>query len=254
MQVATDSAACTSCAHPAPGHRLGVDHRPCLCPSAIPKGARTGRFALEVMRSANACLPVAVSSGFQMGRWVGTVGNEITRLLAQARSGKPEQLSAVFESLYPELRRLAASRLNGGEQTLSPTTLVHELYLRATTGEPLSATDRRHFFVTAAKAMRWIVVDHARHKGSEKRGGGLVAVTLTGAVAVSPAVEPQVLALHEGLEMLGEINPQQREVVELHYFAGLEFAEIAELLGCSKRTVYREWERARAFLHAQLKD
>jgi RNA polymerase sigma factor (TIGR02999 family) len=184
----------------------------------------------------------------------GCVGNEITRLLAQARSGEPERLSAVFESLYPELRRLAASRLNGGEQTLSPTLLVHELYLRATTGEPLAATDRRHFFATAAKAMRWIVVDHARHKNSEKRGGGQIAVTLTGALAVSNAAEPQVLALHEGLEALGEINPQQREVVELHYFAGLEFAEIAELLGCSQRTVYREWERARAFLHAQLKD
>lgn len=189
-----------------------------------------------------------------MGRWVGAVGNEITRLLAQARSGEPERMSAVFESLYPELRRLAASRLNGGEQTLSPTMLVHELFLRASTGEPLSAIDRRHFFATAAKAMRWIVVDHARRKGSEKRGGGRIAVTLTGALAASEEAEPQVLALHEGLEALGEINPQQREVVELHYFAGLEFAEIAGLLDCSQRTVYRQWERARAFLHAQLKD
>ncbi len=178
---------------------------------------------------------------------------EITRLLAQARAGEPERLSVVFESLYPELRRLAASRLSAGERTLSPTVLVHELYLHATSGEPLSATDRRHFFVTAAKAMRWIVIDHARRRASDKRGGGWAAVTFTAELAVAADIpEPQVLELHEGLESLGEINPRQREVVELHYFAGLEFSEIAGLLECSQRTVYREWERARAFLHAQL--
>ncbi|MFT4256776.1 MAG: ECF-type sigma factor [Pseudoxanthomonas sp.] len=176
---------------------------------------------------------------------------EITRLLAQARAGEPERLAAVFESLYPELHRLAISRLGAGERTLSPTVLVHELYLRATGGEPLPATDRRHFFAAAAKAMRWIVIDHARRRGSDKRGGGQAAVTLTASLAAE-IPEPQVLELHEGLEALGEINPRQREVVELHYFAGLEFAEIAELLGCSQRTAYREWERARAFLHAQL--
>jgi RNA polymerase sigma factor (TIGR02999 family) len=180
--------------------------------------------------------------------------HEITHLLVQARAGAPKRLSAVFESLYPELRRLAAARLGAGERTLSPTVLVHELYLRATTGEPLSTVDHRHFFAAAAKAMHWIVVDHARRRASQKRGGGQVAVTLTASLAVGDAPEPRVLALHEGLEALGQINPQRREVVELHYFAGLEFAQIAELLDCSLRTVHREWERARAFLHAQLRE
>ncbi|NZA24980.1 sigma-70 family RNA polymerase sigma factor [Luteimonas sp. SJ-92] len=178
-------------------------------------------------------------------------GEAITQLLVQARAGDPERLSAVFEQLYPELRRLAASRLAGGEHTVTPTVLVHELYLRATTGEPLSVTDRHHFFAAAAKAMRWILVDHARRRQSEKRGGGQVAVTLTEGLPMDAASD-QVLALHEGLEALGELQQRQREVVELHYFAGLEFAEIAELLGISTRTARREWERARAFLYALL--
>ncbi len=180
------------------------------------------------------------------------MGKEITELLVQARAGDPERLSAVFESLYPELRRLAASRLSAGEYTITPTVLVHELYMRAITGDPLSATDRKHFFVAAAQAMRWIVVDHARRRGADKRGGDQIAVTLTEAIPL-PGESEQVLALHDGLEALGEINPRQREIVELHYFAGLEFAEIAELLELSVRTVYREWERARAFLYALLK-
>jgi RNA polymerase sigma factor (TIGR02999 family) len=182
------------------------------------------------------------------------MGNaEITHLLAQARSGESAPLAAVFESLYPRLRRLAASQLGAGERTLNPTALVNELYLRTVAGEPLSASDRRHFFAAAAKAMSWIVVDHARQRNSEKRGGGQSPVTLTGSLAIADGPEPQVLALHDSLQALGEINPQQREVIELHYFAGLTFDQIAELLACSQRTVYREWERARAFLHAQLR-
>jgi RNA polymerase sigma factor (TIGR02999 family) len=182
------------------------------------------------------------------------MGNaEITHLLARARSGEPEPLAAVFESLYPRLRQLAASQLGAGEPTLNPTALVNELYIRTVAGEPLSASDRRHFFAAAAKAMGWIVIDHARRRNSEKRGGGQPPVTLTASLAIADGPELQVLALHDSLEALGQINPQQRELIELHYFAGLKFEEIAELLECSQRTVYREWERARAFLYAQLR-
>lgn len=176
--------------------------------------------------------------------------NEITRLLERVRAGEAAHLSDVFQQLYPQLRQIAAARLRAGERTLTPTVLVHELYLRATAGEPLSGTDRRHFFTTAAKAMRWIMVDHARRKAAGKRGGGLVEVTLTESLAQVPAAD--MLDLHEGLEALGEVAPQQRDIVELHWFGGLEFAEVAALLGMSERTVYRQWQRARAFLHAQL--
>lgn len=182
------------------------------------------------------------------------MGNGITQLLAQASAGDVDRLSDVFEKLYPQLRQIAASRLAAGEKTLSPTMLVHDLYLRAITGEALTASDERHFFTTAAKAMRWIIVDHARRKNTGKRGGDQVAITLTESLAGAAADEPDILDLHEALETLDGINSQQREVVELHYFAGLEFAEIAKLLGRSQRTVYREWERARAFLHAQLRE
>ena len=176
---------------------------------------------------------------------------EITQLLQQAESGDPASLAAVFESLYPELRRLAASRLQGGAHTITPTVLVHEFYLRISGGEGMSLASRRHFFAAAAKAMRWIVVDQARRRNAEKRGGGLNAVTLSERLAAAPQDE-EVLALHDGLDVLDQLNPRQREVVELRYFIGLEFSEVAELLDCSERTAKREWERARAFLHALL--
>jgi RNA polymerase sigma factor (TIGR02999 family) len=177
---------------------------------------------------------------------------EITQLLTQARTNRPEALAAVFEALYPQLREMAAAQLRKGEYTLNPTALVNELYLRTVTGEPLTAADRRQFFAAAARSMAWIVLDHVRRRGEEKRGGGQAPITLTDSLAIKDGPEPQVVELRDSLEALGEVNPQQREVVELHYFAGLEFAQIAELLECSQRTVYREWERARAFLHAQL--
>lgn len=179
------------------------------------------------------------------------MANEITGLLEQVRAGDAQQLSAVFERLYPQLHQIAAARLRGGERTLTPTVLVHELYMRAVSGEPLGALDQRHFFTTAAKAMRWILVDHARRRSAGKRGGDLAPVTLTDSLA-APVGHVEMLDLETALEALGGINPQQREIVELHWFAGLEFARIAALLECSERTVYRQWERARAFLHARM--
>jgi RNA polymerase sigma factor (TIGR02999 family) len=178
---------------------------------------------------------------------------EITQLLVRARDGDPGQLTAVFEALYPELKRLAASRVRRSETTMTPTVLVHEFYLRLA-GESLSLVDRRHFFAAAAQSMRWILVDHARRKHADKRGGGMIPVTLEENLAQADAPGIDVLALHEGLDALELINTQQRQVVELHYFAGLGFAEIAELLECSERTTHRHWDRARAFLHVHLGD
>lgn len=178
-------------------------------------------------------------------------GHEITRLLKLAEAGEPRQLAAVFDALYPQLRNLAASRLHGDASTYTPTALVNEVYLRLCSGEPLSLVDRRHFFATAAKAMRWIVVDHARRRTADKRGGGFAPVTLSERLAAATD-SIEVLALHDSLEALDQVNPRQRELVELRYFIGMEFAEVAELLQCSERTAKREWERARAFLYAQM--
>lgn len=178
---------------------------------------------------------------------------EITQLLHRAEQGDDASLDAVFRALYPELRQLAAARLRGHQDTLSPTVLVNEFYLRLHEGGPLSLNSRRHFFAAAAKAMRWIIVDQARRRNADKRGGGVAAVTLTERLAAMPE-DAEVLALHDCLDVLDRLDPRRREVVELRYFVGLEFSEVAELLGCSERTAKREWARARAFLHAMLSE
>lgn len=177
---------------------------------------------------------------------------EITRLLAQVRDGDPAQMGAVFQALYPELRRLACSRMYGSESTFTPTVLVHELFLRISQGTPLSLVDRQHFMAASAKAMRWIMVEHARQQATDKRGGGQMMVQLDDQIPGMPSALTSMLVLDQGLEALEAISPQRRGIVELRYFAGMEFGEIAGLLGISERTVYREWERARAFLQAML--
>ncbi|KAF1685956.1 MULTISPECIES: ECF-type sigma factor [Pseudoxanthomonas] len=177
---------------------------------------------------------------------------EITGLLARARNGERQPLAEVFQALYAELHRIAVARVGGSGATITPTVLVNELYLRLASGGLPELADRRHFFVAAAQAMRWILVDHARRAAADKRGGGLAGITLDEGLVDGADADTRILALHEGLEALEQIDPQRRQVVELRYFAGMGFAEIAELLGCSERTAKREWERARAFLHTLL--
>jgi len=179
---------------------------------------------------------------------------DITVLLAAARDGDGTALGQVFDRLYPELRHIARARLAAGERTLTPTVLVHEAFLRLVGNARLDLNDRRHFLACAARAMRTIVIDQARRRSAAKRGGAGTDVSLD---AVSfqladPGSDEQLMALDESLNQLNVVNPRQREVVELHYFGGLPFPALAELLGCSERTAKREWERARAFLHAQL--
>lgn len=180
--------------------------------------------------------------------------HDITVLLAKARAGEPERISAVFEALYPELVRLANSRLRGGEGTLSPTVLVHELFLRISQGAPLSVVDRQHFFAASARAMRWILVEHARQRATGKRGGDQVMVSLDDRIPDAPQARTSMLALEQGLQALDAISPRRRQIVELRWLAGMEFADIASMLDISERTVYREWDRARAFLQAMLDD
>lgn len=176
---------------------------------------------------------------------------DITELLGKVRHD-PRGVDQVFAAVYPELRRLAASRLPGRDGAMTPTVLVHELFLRMLPGTLVSLQDRRHFFAAAAKAMRWIIVDQARREGADKRGGGAFAITLTERIAGGGGEADELLTIDQGLEALERISPRQREVVELRFFAGLEFQEIAQLLECSERTAKREWERARAFLYALL--
>lgn len=178
--------------------------------------------------------------------------SDITQLLVRARSGERECLSDVFAALYPELLRMARGRVHGPSGTLTPTVLVHEAYLRLTGGSGMSLKDRHHFFACAARAMRSIIVDAARRRTAKKRGGHERDITLTERLAPSADPDVEVLSLDQVLESMRQRRPRQVEVVELHYFAGFGFAEIGALLDCSERTAKREWERARAFLHAKL--
>jgi RNA polymerase sigma factor (TIGR02999 family) len=182
--------------------------------------------------------------------------SEITQWLQAAGTGDTAALGRVFEQLYPELRRIARARLDAGERTLTPTVLVHEAFLRLIGNRSLSLSDRRHFLACAAKAMRAVVVDHARRRTAAKRGGPQADLALDGLgfELAGANDDARILALDEALQRLDAINPRQREVVEMRYFAGLEFTEVAELMDCSERTAKREWERARAFLHAQIDD
>src|SRR5690606_33344211 len=116
-------------------------------------------------------------------------------------------MDAVFKALYPELRRLAGARMAGRESTLTPTVLVHELFLRISQGSPLSAVDRQHFMAASARAMRWILVEHARQRATGKRGGDQVMVALDDSVPDAAPAHTSVLALEQCLEALETISP-----------------------------------------------
>ncbi|REJ73519.1 MAG: RNA polymerase subunit sigma [Acidobacteria bacterium] len=182
---------------------------------------------------------------------------EVTGLLAQASDGDHEALERVFTLLYPELRRLAAARLRSlpSSGTLTPTVVVHDAYLRFVGAAKLRIGDRGHFFAIAGRAMRQILVDHARRHGSAKRGGELRRVTMPmTVVGGSYGTAGEILDLDQALDELAQINERALRVVELRFFAGCSADEAAEMMGISLRTANREWQKARAFLHARLQE
>lgn len=182
----------------------------------------------------------------------GATMSEITELLLRARAGDRDSLDAVFARLYPELKQLARRRAAGAEATLSPTALVNEAWLKLSAGAVPQLADRQHFLACAARAMRLIVVDEARRVHAAKRGHG-PAVAGLDAIRIAVEVDhAELLAIDQALDALDVLDPEQRELVELHWFAGLDFVEIAALRGVNERTVRRGWQRARAFLAAQL--
>ncbi len=178
--------------------------------------------------------------------------SEITELL-QAQAGRESpDLAPVFECLYPDLKRIALSRVGqlAPGRSVGATELVHEAFLKLAGAEHLSLENRRHFFTCAALAMRQILVDQAREAQAEKRGAGMQQVTLGESVAAAPSAGLTDLDL--ALDDLDKINPELRELVELRYFAGLSLPAIAALREVSARTVSRDWERARALLEVRL--
>jgi RNA polymerase sigma factor (TIGR02999 family) len=160
--------------------------------------------------------------------------------------------SNYFPALYSELRRLARSRLpRGNRPTLLDTSaLVHEAYVRMQRSGGVNANDRDHFMAYAATTMRSIVVDFVRRRLADRRGGGDVQVTLDTEAAeqIGQASDDEIVAVHEALEALAQVDPKLVRVVEMRYFAGLTDAEIAAALDVTDRTVRRHWERARLLL------
>jgi RNA polymerase sigma factor (TIGR02999 family) len=178
--------------------------------------------------------------------------SEVTHILHAIAEGDPQAASQLLPLVYDELRRLAAHRLahQAPGQTLQPTALVHEAYLRLV-GEPAGSDwdNRGHFFAACAEAMRRILVENARRKGRKKRGGGLSRRALDAAEEVAaPEVREDLLALDAALTKLTAVDPQAAQLVQLRYFAGLSIPEAAEALGVSPRTADRLWAFARVWL------
>ena len=182
---------------------------------------------------------------------------QVTFLLAAIGQGEPDALGELYALLYPELHRLAHSRVRrSGELTLLDTTsLVHESYLRFEKSGAVQIGDRAQFMAYAARVMRSVVVDVIRGRERDRHGGGVVHVELEAADEV-PAIDAhgnEVLRVHESLQELAAIDERLVRVVEMRYFAGMTEAEIAGVLGLAVRTVARDWEKARLFLHASLR-
>ena len=179
----------------------------------------------------------------------------ITQLLIAWSDGRREALDDLVPLVYDDLRRLAAGYMLGESpgHSLQPTALVHEAYVRLIDQRQVKWRNRAHFFGVAASMMRRLLIDHARARRADKRGGGVEKITLDGAeVAAEGPNEVDVLALHESLERLAKLDPQQERVVELRYFGGLTIEEAAEVMGISPATVVRDWTFAKAWLRAEL--
>jgi RNA polymerase sigma factor (TIGR02999 family) len=178
---------------------------------------------------------------------------EVTQLLRAWSGGDRAALDRLVPAVYAELGRIAARHLRGRRRndTVQPTVLVHEAYLRLSGTTPVAWQDRAHFFAVAAQLMRRILVDHSRSRAAAKRGGGSISLTF-----VEPAVQglpdPDVLDVHTALEELSQLDAQQAHIVELRFFGGLSIEETAEALGISPATVKRDWTVAKTWIRRRL--
>jgi RNA polymerase sigma factor (TIGR02999 family) len=181
--------------------------------------------------------------------------NEVTRILSAIEQGDPHAAEQLLPLVYDELRQLAAQKLAQEKpgQTLQATALVHEAYLRLVEGEQAQHWDSRgHFFAAAAEAMRRVLIDGARRRLSQRRGGAVQRRSLEGLEAAEPASDDELLAVNEALERLQQVDSPKAELVKLRYFGGLTIPEAAQALGISVTTANRYWSYARAWLHEEL--
>lgn len=179
----------------------------------------------------------------------------VTELLVRWRSGDQYALDALMPLVYDELRHLAQHYLGRerSDHTLQSTALVHEAYLRLAGHSPPQWQNRAHFFGIAARIMRQILVEHARGRGADKRGGNALRIELDDSLALAQQSDVDVIALDRALQQLSELDAQQGRIVELRFFAGLTIEDTSEVLGISPATVKRDWVTARAWLFRTMK-
>ena len=182
-----------------------------------------------------------------------STSEQITQMGADAGGGKPVA-EELFQLMYEPFRLLAGRYLSGEKvgHTLTPTALVHEAYLKLVKHDRVDWQGKTHFFAVGAQVMRRVLVDHARARGRAKRGGAAIRLHLEEGIALSPQRDEDILAVEEALQKLAGLDARQASVVELRFFGGLNVAEVATVLGLSKRTVEGEWTAARAWLRREL--
>lgn len=175
---------------------------------------------------------------------------EVTRILSGVPPGDSKAAADLLPLVYDELRRLAAHKMAGElpGQTLQPTALVHEAWLRLSQQSDARWNNREHFYAMAAEVMRRILVDRARKRQARKHGGQLERVDLDAVDSAAPVDDEQLLQVHDALERLGAEDPSKAQIVKLRFFVGLNNAEVAALLGVSEKTVKRHWAFAKAWL------
>lgn len=180
--------------------------------------------------------------------------HQITQLLADWKDGNQTALDKLMPLVYNELRKMARRHLSGRApgHTFQTTELIHEAYVKLAGQKNQEWQNRSHFFSVAAKAMRHILVDHARSKSRQKRGGWQEKVTLKEAFNKSESRSDDIVALDDALNRLGELEERKASVVELKYFGGMTFDEIGETLGISEKTARRDWRLARMWLLREL--
>jgi RNA polymerase sigma factor (TIGR02999 family) len=177
--------------------------------------------------------------------------SEITSLLAAAEGGEANAVDRLVPLLYEELCDLARRQLAGERpgHTLQTTALVHEAYLKLADDSGVASRGRAYFFAAASRAMRQVLVDHARKRGAEKRGGGAEVVTLDDEAAGAGAFASDLIDLDDALRALAQDNPRRAQVVECRFFGGMSVEDTAVALGVSPRTVQNDWALARAWLY-----
>ena len=183
------------------------------------------------------------------------MGSAISSLIVAAEHGDSQAAEALFAALYSELHRLAKHQLgrHGMQVSLSATTLLHEAYLDMAARDGPSFPDRARFMGYAARVMRGLIIDHARERHAQKRGG-LFEITALDTDAVESAVDHRELVrISETLEELSRVEPALAEIVDLKFFCGFSFVEIAAMQDVSERTVQRNWEKARIYLHRKIR-